>query len=388
VTGRRAIFLTARRELRERARSRAFIASTVVQVVIVLAIVIVSSLTSGDTESFEVGTVGSGPAGVAEAAEAQQAAFDVELELTAFDDEEEARAAVSDDEVDAVITEDAVLTRPGVSDTLTALVQQASRVVTGSESLSSEGLSDEEIRTALEPKPLEVDEVGEESGGGVAFVSSILLYVAIIGSGYAVATGVVEEKSTRVVEVILSAIKPVHLLAGKVIGIGLLSLGQLLVIVFAGLAAAIPTGALDLPDSTLPTAVLIAVYFVLGYLFYACAFAVTGAVVSRQEDVQSSSGPLTLVLIVAYLVAISAADSPESTLAVAATLIPPLAPMIVPARAAQDALPLGELALSLVLMALATALLLWIAGRVYDRTVLRMGAPMKLRDALRLARRS
>jgi ABC-2 type transport system permease protein len=138
----------------------------------------------------------------------------------------------------------------------------------------------------------------------------------------------------------------------------------------------------------LPTAVLIAVYFVLGYLFYACAFAVTGAVVSRQEDVQSSSGPLTLVLIVAYLVAISAADSPESTLAVAATLIPPLAPMIVPARAAQDALPLGELALSLVLMALATALLLWIADRVYDRTVLRMGAPMKLRDALRLARRS
>ncbi len=101
---------------------------------------------------------------------------------------------------------------------------------------------------------------------------------------------------------------------------------------------------------------------------------------------QNSSGPLMLVLIVAYLVAISAADSPESTLAVVATFFPPLAPMIVPARAAQDALPVGELVISLVLMVLAAAFLLWIAARVYDRTVLRMGAPIKLREALRLAR--
>jgi len=255
VTGRRAIFLTARRELRERATSRAFIASTIVQVVIVLAIVIVSSLAaSDDTESFKLGALGERPAAVADAAEAQQEDFSSEIEITSFETEGEARAAVENDEVDAVITADGLITRAGPSETLVALVQQASRSVAGAEALGSQGLTDAEIRAAIEPKPLEVDEIGEESSAGVAFVSSLLLYIAIIASGYAVATGVVEEKSSRVVEVILAAIKPVHLLAGKVLGIGLLSLGQLLMIVIAGLAAAIPTGAVDLPDSTASTA--------------------------------------------------------------------------------------------------------------------------------------
>ena len=387
MNARRAIFLTARREFRERIRSRAFIASTVVQVVIVLAIVIVSSLTGGNTETFTVGTVGDGSATVAEAAEAQQEGFAVEVEIQAFDDEDAARAAVAADEVDAVISAGTLISGAGPPETLVALVQQASRSVEGAEALRSQGLDDKEIRAALEPEPLAVDEIGEASGAGVAFVSSLLLYIAIIASGYAVATGVVEEKSSRVVEVVLAAIKPVHLLAGKVLGIGLLSLGQLLMIVIAGLAAAIPTGAVDLPDSTASTEALVALYFILGYLVYACAFAVSGAIVSRQEDVQSSSAPLTLVLVVAYLAAISAAESPEGTLAVAATFIPPLAPMIVPARAAQDALPLGELVISVALMLLAAAALLWLAARVYDRTVLRLGAPLKFRDVLRMTRK-
>ncbi len=386
MTGIRPIFLTARREIRERARSRAFIASTVVQMVIVLLIVIISSATSDDTESYELGTVAQGDVPVAEAAEAQAEAFNVELDLKTFDSKEEARAAIESDEVDAVLSAGTLITGVEPPETLVALVQQASRSVEGTEVLAGQGLSGPEIEKALEPDPLEIDEVGEESGEAVAFVSSLLLYVAIIGSGYAVATGVVEEKSSRVVEVILSAIKPVHLLAGKVAGIGLLSLAQLLAIGLAGLAGAISIGALDLPDSTVSTVVLIAVYFVLGYVLYACAFAVTGSLVSRQEDVQSASGPLTLVLLVAYLVAISAADSPEGTLAVVATFIPPLAPMTVPARAAQGALPAGELVISIVLMILAAALLLWIAARVYNRTVLRMGAPVKLREAIKIAR--
>jgi len=173
---------------------------------------------------------------------------------------------------------------------------------------------------------------------------------------------------------------------GKVLGVGLVGLGQLLVIVIAGLAAAIPTGAVDLPDSTLPTAALIALYFILGYLVYACMYAIAGAMVSRQEDVSSSSAPLTIVLVAAYLVGISASDSPDSTLSVVASFIPPLAPMIVPARAAQDSLPASELAISIALMVITALALLWLAARIYDRSVLRMGAPLKLRETLRLVR--
>lgn len=386
MTDRRAIFLTARREISERARSRAFLASTALQVAIVVAIVVVASLTSGGTDTFKVGTVGDEAGAATDAATAQQEAFGVELDVQTLDDEAGARAAIEAGNLDAALVEGTLLTGSGPSETLTALIQQASRDVAGTEALRSKGVDDQTIQAALQPEPLEVEELGEESSGGVAFVSSLLLYIAIISFGIAVAIGVVEEKSTRVVEVILSTIRPVHLLAGKVLGIGLLGLGQLLLIVAAGLIAAIPTGALELPDSTVSTAVLVGVYFVLGYLVYACLYAISGAIVSRQEDVNSSSAPLTMLLVAAYLVGISASNDPDSTLAVVATFIPPLAPMIVPARAAQDSLPAIELVISIVLMVAATLALLWLAARIYDRAVLRMGAPLKLRETLRLVR--
>ena len=115
-------------------------------------------------------------------------------------------------------------------------------------------------------------------------------------------------------------------------------------------------------------------------------YAIAGAMVSRQEDVSSSSAPLAIVLVAAYLVGISASDSPDSTLSVVASFIPPLAPMIVPARAAQDSLPASELAISIALMLIAALALLWLAARIYDRSVLRMGAPLKLRETMRLVR--
>ena len=386
MTDRRAIFLTARRELRERARSKAFLVSTVLQVVIVIAVVVVASLTSGGTDTFKVGVVGDQARAVTDAASAQQKAFGAELKLKTLDDVAAARSAVEKDELDAAVAGGRLLTGSGPSETLTTLVQQASRDIAGTDVLRAKGLDDRAIRSALEPKPLEVEKLGDESSGGLAFVASLLLYIAIISYGIVVATGVVEEKSTRVVEVILSTIRPIHLLAGKVLGIGLVGLGQLLVTVGAGLLAAIPTGALDLPASTASATVLIGVYFVLGYLVYACMYAIAAAMVSRQEDVSSSSAPLTIVLVAAYLVGISASDSPDSTLSVVASFIPPLAPMIVPARAAQDSLPASELAISIALMLIAALALLWLAARIYDRSVLRMGAPLKLRETLRLVR--
>ena len=387
MTGRKAIFLTTRRELRERALSRAFLISTAVQVAVVVAIVVVSALSSGGSDEFDVG-VDSATRAVGEAAVAAQEGYDVELHLETVPSVDEAQSRVSDGELDAALIDGRLITDGEPSDSLAALLQQSAAEVSGQERLRAAGVPEDEIRAALNPPGLEVEDVSDAESGaaGVAFVSSLLLYVAILGAGMSVATGVVEEKATRVVEVILSAIRPIQLLAGKVLGIGLLTLAQVLLIVAAGLLAALPTGALDLPDSTVSTVLLIALFFVLGYVLYACGFAVSGAIVSRQEDVQNSSAPLMMILIAAYLAAISVADDPDSTLAVASTFIPLVAPMVVPARAANDALPAGELVISIVLMLAAIALLLWLAARIYNRAVLRMGAPIKLLQAVRLAR--
>jgi len=388
VTRYRAIYLTARREIRERARSRAFVASTVIQVAVVLAIVAIAALTSGDEDTFTIGVAGAQDREIAEAAAVDVSAYGAELKIEPVAGEAAARAAVDGGELEGAVVGGTLITDHNPPETLVGLMQQAWSDVSARRILEAEGLSDARIGAALDPEPLALSETGggESGAAGVAFVSSLLLYIAILTAGISVATGVTEEKATRVVELVLSAIRSAHLLAGKVLGIGLLSLLQVVAVVAAGLLAALPTGAIDLPDSIGSTAALIAVFFVLGYVLYACAFAISGAIVSRQEDVQSSSAPLTLVLVAGYLVAISVSDSPDSGLAVAATFVPFVAPMVVPSRAAHDALPAGELALSIALMIAATALLLWLAARIYDRAVLKTGAPLKLRQALRLAR--
>jgi ABC-2 type transport system permease protein len=388
VTDRRAIFLSARREIRERLRSRAFLISTGIQVAVVVAIVVIAAVTGGDdADKFDVGYVGAESRAVVESARAQQAGFDAEVTPREFSDEAAARAAVDGDDVDAAVAGESIYARPAPSEVLVSMLQSASGDVRGEASLRSEGLSQARIRAALDPPPLTVAEVGDDSaGGGIAFVGSLLLYIALLSFGIVVSTAVVEEKSTRVVEVVLSAIRPIQLLSGKVLGIGLTGICQVLVIAGVGVGAAFATGSIDMPDSTAEVVVLVVVYFLLGYALYAAGFAVAGALVSRQEDVQSASAPLTILLVAAYLAAISLIETPDSTLAVVCTLLPPVAPMVVPGRAAQGELPAGELVLSLVLMVVAAAILLWIAARIYDRAVLRMGAPIKLREALRLAR--
>ena len=383
---RRLVYLTARREVRERLRSRAFLVSTGISVLAVVAIVVIASLTSGGEERFTLGVVGPEARATAEQARAGQEALGVELDVRELGDEAAARRAVEDDDVDAAVAGGRILSRGQPEPELLALLQEANRQVAGERALREAGLGREDAQRALNPPPLEVEELGETSGAGIAFVASLLLYLAILGLGYMVSGGVVEEKATRVVEVILAAIRPVHLLAGKVLGIGLLGLLQMLVIVGSGLLAAVALDRVDLPESTALTALLVFVYFLLGYVLYACGFAVAGAMVSRQEDANSTTAPLMIVLVGAYLIGISVSEAPESGLAVASTLIPPLAPMVVPARAAQDALPIGELMLSIALMVAASALLLWLAARIYDRAVLRMGAPLRLRQALALAR--
>lgn len=371
MTTRRAMYLTGRREIRERLRSRAFVISTAIQLLIVLAIVVISALTGGEsTEDYTVGYVGSEARTVVESAKRAQDAFDATLTVREQPSEDAARQAVEDDDLDAVVTTGGLIVAADPPTALVSLLQSASA----------------DVRTRVEPPPpLAVEEVGAGSaGGGIAFIGSLLLYIAILGSGFLVASAVVTEKSSRVVEVILSAIRPIELLTGKVIGIGLLGLLQVLLTVGVGVGAAVAVGTLDLPSSTAQAAILVTVYFVLGYLLYAAAFAVGGAIVSRQEDLQSSTAPISIILVAAYIAGVSTIDSPDGSLAVVCTFLPLAAPMVVPGRAAQDALPAWELIVSLALMVIATALLVVLATRVYERVVLRMGAPLRLRQALRI----
>jgi ABC-2 type transport system permease protein len=387
VSTARAVALVARREFRERLRGRGFRASTAVMVLAVLGIMAVSAATSpGGPQDVVVAVSGEEAAAVAETATGIQAGFGLRLDVTPASDGARARWLVTAGDADGAVTSRGLVLADGAPAELETLLQAASRRLRAEAALAEAGLEPTRVSAVLAPPPLPVDQVGgpDDGAAGLSFLVTLLLYIGIFTFGYYVASGVVEEKSSRVVEIVLSAIRPLTLLAGKVVGIGLLGLAQLAAIAGIGLGTALLFDQVEVPAAAPATITLALVYFVLGYVFYACAFAAAGAIVARHEDLQSTTAPVGVLLVGSYFAVLPVVESPDSTLARVTTFLPPVAPMTVPARAAQDAIPAWELALSLVVMLAGIALVLLVATRIYERSILRLGAPLKLRQALRL----
>ena len=204
--------------------------------------------------------------------------------------------------------------------------------------------------------------------------------------GQWVISGVVEEKNNRVVELILAAVRPRDLLAGKVIGIGLLGFAQLALI--AGLAATmLAAGVFDAPPELAGDMALVIPWFTLGFALYAVAYAVAGALASSQQSAETAGQPVTYTLLGVYFagyVALSA--DAEGALANLLTVFPLTAPLVLPARSALVGVPLWEHALALVLVLVSIYALVRFAGRIYGHGLLRSGGGLGLRAAWRLTR--
>jgi len=386
------IRLTARREVVERTRDRSFLISTVVTLLILGAVIVIPKLFGSDSNTFDVGLVGSASQRLGPALTAQAAAADVKIRLPSPADEATAQAEVRSGKLDAVIVDGRqVVVKAQANDRLSLIVQSASRTARAQEGLAAHGLSQSEIIAALAPAPLPVHslEPTDENSAtkkSIATIAVFLLYGQIVGYCMGVASGVVEEKATRVVEVLLATVRPVQLLAGKVIGIGLVGLLQLLLIGSVGLVLAVALGTITLPAGALGTIGIVLLWFVLGYAFYASMFAVAGAVVSRQEELQNSTTPLTLVLVASFFVAITSAFGSSTTpLAAVCTYLPPTAPLIVPLRIAAGDIAPWQVGITLAIMLTSTVLVVLLASRVYAGAILRTGARVKLLDAWRSA---
>lgn len=382
MTGPEAVGLVARREVTQRIFEKSFIASTLISLVVIACIALLpSALGFGGDDEYTVAVGDPSAQAVADAAVRGAAAFDARITLVAD----------ADAETDATLTGDGIRAREKPDDKLVSILQAADADVQARAALEAAGVRGEAAQRALSPPPLPistvepVDEAADERGG-FAFFAVLLLYGQLIGVGYLVAMGVVEEKSSRVVELLLSTLRPRHLLAGKILGLGILGLGQLLFLAVTGLAIAGLGGALEIDGDILAAAALALVWFVVGYAFYAAAFACAASLVSRQEDLQSVLTPMTMVLLVGFFVAFGVMSDPDGTLAKVASFIPPFAPMTMPPRIALGEASAVEVAGALALTLGATALLIPLAARIYSGALLRMGATVKLRDAWRAAR--
>ena len=383
-----ARWIVARREVVERARSRAFQVGTAVQLIAVVVALAIAALTGGGEDARTVALVGERSQPYAAPLQAAGPALDAKVATERLPDRAAAVRAVEDGDADAAVVDGReVIVEDDADDTLAAAIQSVRRQLALREALDAAGVPPAQLRAALAPAPLRVAVLEPQQSDlgarqGIAFVAVLLLYIAIFAYGMSVASGIVEEKSSRVIEVVLSAIRPRELLAGKIVGIGLLGLAQFALVIAVGLIGGSLLNTVDLPHVTAGWIALIALWFLLGYALYACVYAVAGALVSRQEDLQSSTGALNMIVVAAYVLSFIALQEPDGAMMTVLSFLPPSAPMAMPARWLIGDVPTWQLLLSIALTAGAIVALVRLATVVYARAALRMGPKVSLRSVL------
>lgn len=386
--------LVAGREISTRIRSRAFLWTTGLLVVVIVGGGLVLDLALGSPTAATVAlTPQTEP--LAQPLQDIARAGEETVEVVRLPDDAAAEASVRDGDVDAALTGDpsdftvVVRSEPGaaLSSLLTVLRQQAAL---GS-AVTELGGDPTAVAAELAAATLDVralDPAPERDGGQIAagYVAGILLFLALQTTAQLVSQGVVEEKSTRVVELLLSTIRPWQLMAGKVLGIGVIGLIQVLVVISAAAGTALALDLLDASGLDLGSTVVWALaWFVLGFVMYALALAALASLVSRQEDVASVTAPVLLLMIIPYVIGISIAPwDPTNTIVVVLSYVPFAAPLVMPMRIALGTVETWQVLASFALSAALVPLLVWGAGRIYSNAVLRTGARVRLRDALRV----
>jgi len=375
MSRRRSIWLVARREMLERGRSRAFFFSVLLSIGIIAGGLILPTLIGGSSTQH-LGIVGATPAGFSEAIQQTAKGAGLTVDVVAVADQPAGEAHLRDGSLDAVlvIPTDGSVPSYIVKSRGNPLLQQV--IVAGFSTPPQ-----------IQLRELEPADPNRDTSFVFANVGVILLFISMFSFGTWVLTGVVEEKQSRVVEVVLSTVAPRDLLIGKVVGIGLLGIAQLVVMVAVGLGLGLQLHRFTLPPTTGSAVAMLLLWFVLGYAFYSTALAVLGALASRMEEASNASSPVSFLAMAAYFFALLVAlNAPDGLAARIATFIPPVAPMVVPLRAALGAIEPWEIVASAIVMVIAIWILFVLGGRVYSGAVLQTGARMRLRDAWRASK--
>jgi ABC-2 type transport system permease protein len=277
--------------------------------------------------------------------------------------------------------------------------------------LSREGVQPEIVHRAQIPVDLATvnvrhGKVTGESGQAsflLAYMMCMLLYIAIILYGTQVMGSVIEEKTSRVVEVLVSSLKPFHLLSGKVVGVGavgLLQLGiwlgfgkvmldhraELARLLGQGNETAAALSQMSFPEVPIATLVLFLTYFVLGYFLYAAMYAAVAAMANTEAEARQAQVPVTLLLVIPMVMLIGILNDPGGSLALTLSTVPFTSPIVMPVRWAAAAVPLQQVAWSIAILAATVIAITWVAGRIYRVGILMYGKKPGIRELVRWVR--
>ncbi len=376
------IWTIAKREIITRGRSKGFLILTGLLFVGVLAVALIQLFLNSTDEPREV-TIGiTASAGhFADALAVGNDDLAPDVQTVAGD------TALVDDETIDVLFDGETLTWKGLPDyTLDSYIRDTAQQVRFGQRAEDLGLDSVQLGELFAPADIEEvrldggdDEFGVRiAAAGVAGLATFML-LQIWGSFLMM--GVIEEKSSKVVEILLSHVRPSTLLAGKVLGLGVLAIFQMLIFVLGLLVGLLLVQNINIPGSVWATVPLSLVTFLLGFAFYATAFAAVGSTVSRQEDATSAQLPVMFPLLTGYFIAAASISNPDNLAVTIGSFIPFTAPVLLPFRNAMVDVPPWQIALSLVILALSSVVMLRFAGWIYRYSLLRSGTRVTWTEA-------
>jgi ABC-2 type transport system permease protein len=377
-------WLIAARELRQGARARSFRIVTVLLVAAVAAAILIPAALHGEKSAQKVGVVGEGPVAALTIRTAERISGS-SVQTVPYASLGDAEAALRDGTVNAVLVAGREVLIPR---TPYAGVPTSGTSLEGALALAG-GLVESGGTAAPTPSPsLPIHGLSPPLTGlnvrltGLAV--SIVIYVLIVIYGVRITIGVSEEKASRVVEVLLAAVRPSQLLLGKVLGLGLLALGQALAILVTFVVLGVAVGSSLIHSASLEVVAVGALWIVIGYAFYCTAYAAAGSLVTKPSDAQSASMPVQLPLIASYILTFTVlyGDSVYGFYWFLA-FFPPTAPVSMTVLVALGVAQPWQVALSMLLCVASTVLMAWVAARIYGRAILHTGSRLKWRQAWR-----
>ncbi|RYU09513.1 ABC transporter permease [Nocardioides iriomotensis] len=381
--------IVAEREFTTKIRDKTFIGATIFTLLFLVGFFVIGSFVEGRSDDFDVAVVGSADTALVEQAETvlQADSPDGSITVEEVDDADAAEALVRAGDVDAAVVsgedgyelvgDDDVDTGLRVALT-TAVAQDVLEENAAAQDVDLEALNE---GTTLAVRLL--DENADQSGarGVVAFAFALVFFMTALGFGMSIAQSVTQEKESRVVEILAAAVPIRALLWGKIIGNTLLALGQVVLIVLVGLVGLAVTGRRELLSGITWAALWYVAFFVLGFLALAALWSVAGSLASRQEDLQSTTMPGQLILIIPYFVSVMASDKVQTVV----SMLPIVSTMIMPGRMAQGDVPWWQVAVAILATLAAAVVFVRVGSRLYERTLLRTGGRIRYRDAFRLS---
>ena len=386
------IGLVAAREVRERYRGRVFRVGTLIILAVVAGAIVIPKLDHSTPAPQRVGVVGPLSTQQRSAVAGAGKGVGTAVRFEAEADRQAADAALRSGAIDlAIVDGRQLVVDRAITPTDTTTTAQFARAVAKefgvARAVAAAGLSPAQYAALAGAKPLPVGSLqpgrAKRPTNATVLIGVILIFLMLNQYNTWILVGVMEEKSSRVIEVLLAAVRPIRLLTGKVLGIGLVAFSQAALVLAFALVLGEAIGSPILHGTAPLVLASILVWLVLGYAFYCWVYAAAGSMVERQEQVQSLALPLSLPIIFGYIMALTAAASGNtSTLVKVLAYLPPTAPFCMPVLVGYGLVSWWGFAASAALTVVCTFGMARLAAGIYRRAVLHTGRRVRLREVV------